>query len=167
MNEAVTQKQFIYCSDVSCQEPLLFTPSGQKLKVHVQPGQPPIFIDPTGEINGGRPTSVFDILYEQHHGTKLPRGSHAVPNGDSERMWDNFAPEYADVLTAKEIHAEYAKAPGRGRKPSITLAVAAKVKTAYYRGDKTLASMADDPTYGSLSKNTLTAIVNGRSYWYA
>lgn len=157
---------YTYCSDLACREPQLTTPDGRILKVLLVEGQPPLVRDPTGAINGGKPTSVYDLLYEEHTGGKLPRGKHAVPAraDDAPRDYSTFDPATAVLLTASQIHEEYATKGGRGRKPTVGLKTAASVKTAYYGGKATLTNM---PGLFDVSEAQAGLIVRGKRYWYA
>lgn len=158
-----TTPTFKYDADAG----VVHTPAGQKLKVLISSFGAPIFRDPTGKINKGKPTSAWDVLWEQCPPAGKLRGGknpqHAVPRLDDE----GDATGSFELKTAAALYAEEQKAPGRGKKVQVTLEQARLIKDDYYAGNATQAGMAGQKKYGGISEATINRIITGRSLWYA
>lgn len=143
-------------------------PDGRTVPCRTTPGAPPMLVDPSGKINHGKPTSVYDLQYELAHGKKL-KGKHAVPtkNAEGTRDYTTFNPYDCDVLTVTALYKEEMARPGRGRRTSITPSIAASIKSAYYRGDEKIAEIAGSKEFGNLSTPTVRKVIYGEASWYS
>lgn len=119
------------------------------------PSAPPLVIDE--RFNGGKPTSVFDLLHA------APKGKRLVPVAGKTYLTVDQPGDLVPVTPAK-AHAMASEAKGRGRPITVPLSVASGIKTAYYKRKCTIAAIAAET---DLDPQTVSAIVKGKRLWYA
>lgn len=115
-------------------------------------------------INGGRPTSILDVLYEQNTGKRLRKGTRAVPVSvltDATVDWDVCDPNELTVVSAERLHTR-----AREGRPAVfaDLKTPTAIRDRYHTGDATIRGMAEEH---GITETTVSRIVHGRTYWYA
>ena len=133
---------------------------------------PPIICDPTGKINGGRPTSVYDLMYaHSYQSLSLPLTpkEHAVPQDWSragQDDWTLLAPTEFRIVKRGELKKMDEATAQPGPRTDIPLDDVAAMRKEYWGGNTgaTLASLA---VKHGVSVPTIRKYVYGGLAWYA
>lgn len=117
------------------------------------PTVPPIVQTPAG------PRSLYDVIHN------APAGKRLVPKSGIENVYQQgLEPGQYEALTPAAVHKKVQAVVRRGRKTSLTIDQAARIKRAYFKGGRTIRQIAEE---ADLSEPTVSAVVNGRRLWYA
>lgn len=126
---------------------------------------PPMVCDPTGKINMGKPTSVYDLIYTARTGQKLSAAQHAVPQKDGHDDFDTIEPTEFVVYTSRDLNGKYPNTAKPGPVTNVlNLNQVEALRHQYWIEDLTLEQIADKY---KLSVPTARKYIFGELVWYA
>jgi hypothetical protein len=157
-----TPEPYRLLGDCRAKSLVLTGPGGMNAPVQQTGNNPPIVVDP--RVRGGRPTSVFDLLYEQKTGKKLRRDQHAAAlTAEGEATFDCSLFSMTDgtvvVLGNAAVHKML------GGKAHYTLDTARTAKQLYFDRKRAVIQIASESL--GLSRGQIRDLIAGKTFWYA